>query len=121
MAAAAQQLAGQCRWQENKVHVETVTTCRQAGGKGTRPVGRQRAVMSTLSVGVLEAVAVKRRKQQRGSERVPREHKTFCKASRRGHSRAATGRGAGRTRCGLHEHGKEQKGSTDKNRLHQTC
>ena len=77
--------------------------------------------MSALSEGVLEAVAVKRRNQQRGSDRVPREHKTFGKVSRRGHSRAATGRGAGRARCGLHEHGKEQKGSTNKNRLHQTC
>ena len=30
-------------------------------------------------------------------------------ASRWRHSRAATGRGAGRARCGLHEHGKEQE------------
>ena len=43
------------------------------------------------------------------------EHKTFNKASRWGHSPAATGRGAGRDRCGLHEHG------DNKNRLHQTC
>ena len=48
------------------------------------------------------------------------EYKTFNKASRWGHSRAATGRGAGHAQCGLHENGKEQKGSTNKNRLHQT-
>ena len=37
------------------------------------------------------------------------EHKTFNKASRWRHSRAATGRGAGRARCGLHEHGRQQE------------
>ena len=37
------------------------------------------------------------------------EHKTYYKASRWGHSRAATGRGAGRARCGLHEHGRQQE------------
>ena len=36
------------------------------------------------------------------------EHKTF-KASRWGHSRASTRRGAGRARCGLHEHGRQQE------------
>ena len=36
------------------------------------------------------------------------EHMTFHKASRWGHSRAATGRGAGRARCGLHEHERQQ-------------
>ena len=37
------------------------------------------------------------------------EHKTFNKASRWRHSRAATGRGAGRARCGLYEHGRQQE------------
>ena len=37
------------------------------------------------------------------------EHKTFHKASRWGHSRAATGCGAGCARCGLHEHGRQQR------------
>ena len=36
-------------------------------------------------------------------------HKTFNKASRWGHSRAATARGAGRARCGLREHGRQQE------------
>ena len=52
MAVAAQQFAGKCRWQENKVHVETITTCRQAGSQGTKSGERQRAVMSVLSEGV---------------------------------------------------------------------
>ena len=37
------------------------------------------------------------------------EHKTFNKASRWSYSRAATGRGAGRARCGLYEHGRQQE------------
>ena len=48
------------------------------------------------------------------------EQKTFHKASRRGHSRAATGRGAGRAQCGdsTSTGGAERLHS---NRLHQTC
>ena len=48
------------------------------------------------------------------------EQKTFHKASRRGHSRAATGRGAGRAQCG----NSTSTGGAERlhnNRLHQTC
>ena len=48
------------------------------------------------------------------------EQKTFHKASRRGHSRAATGRGAGRAQCG----DSTSTGGAERlhnNRLHQTC
>ena len=48
------------------------------------------------------------------------EQKTFNKASRRGHSRAATGRGAGRALCG----DSTSTGGAERlhnNRLHQTC
>ena len=78
--------------------------------------------MSALSKGVPEAAASAQQQQQteRLSEPESREHKTFHKASRWRPSRAATGRGAGRARCGLHEHGNEQKGSTNKNRFQQT-
>ena len=48
------------------------------------------------------------------------EQKSFHKASRRGHSRAATGRGAGRAQCG----DSTSTGGAERlhnNRLHQTC
>ena len=65
-------------------------------------------------------VAVRRQEQLGVSS--SEEQKTFYKASRWGYSRAATGRGAGRARCRLvHEHGREQNGSTNNSRLHQTC
>ena len=49
-----------------------------------------------------------RRQEQLGMSS-SEEHKTFNKASRWRHSRAATGCGAGRARCGRHEHGKQQE------------
>ena len=48
------------------------------------------------------------------------EQKTFHKASRKGHSRAATGRGAGRAQCG----DSTSTGGAERlhnNRLHQIC
>ena len=56
---------------------------------------------------VAGTVAVRRQEQLGMSS--SEEHKTFNKASRWGHSPAATGRGAGRARCGLHEHGRQQE------------
>ena len=63
-------------------------------------------------------VAVKRQEQLGMSS--PGEQKTFHKASRRGNSRAATGRGAGRACCGeQHKHGRSTR--LHNNKLHQTC
>ena len=61
------------------------------------------------------------RSDRSSSEWALREQKTFHKASRKGHSRAATGRGAGRACCGWqHKHGRSTR-LHNRNRLHQTC
>ena len=62
---------------------------------------------NTSNERVIGTVVVRRQEQLGMSS--SEEYNSFLRASRWGHSRAATGRGAGRARCGMHEYRRQQE------------